>query len=253
MAEKNVQVEVTKTGTTTLATAGKYCDRNIDINTDKVYAAGKQAQNDAFWNSGQSNGKATYLPYFFAGGLWNATTFKPKYDIKPKGLCTGLFRQSNLSDLKGILENQNVILDTSQATNLNDFGSYNKFTRVPKVDLTNVGNKTSQLFANNAGSSRLVHIDELVVSATTQFTASTSFINCDKLEHVIFSGVLGTNGLDLHWSTLLDQESLRSIINILQDKTSVGGTWTVTLGAENLAKLTDAEKAIATQKGWTLA
>ncbi len=48
---------------------------------------------------------------------------------------------------------------------------------------------------------------------------------------------------------------------IIQNATSLGGTiiaeagsvWTVTLGTTNLAKLTDAEKAIATQKGWTLA
>jgi hypothetical protein len=42
-----------------------------------------------------------------------------------------------------------------------------------------------------------------------------------------------------------------SIINALQKKTS--GTWTVTLGTTNLNKLDTNEKAIATDKGWTLA
>lgn len=37
----NVQVSVTKNGTTTLATAGKYCDRNIDVN---VNVPGKATQ-----------------------------------------------------------------------------------------------------------------------------------------------------------------------------------------------------------------
>ena len=44
-----------------------------------------------------------------------------------------------------------------------------------------------------------------------------------------------------------------SILNCLKDYKDSGTTYTVTLGATNLAKLTDAEKAIATQKGWTLA
>ena len=31
---KNIQIDVTENGTTTLATAGKYCDRNIDVNVN---------------------------------------------------------------------------------------------------------------------------------------------------------------------------------------------------------------------------
>lgn len=37
----NTQINVNKNGTTTLATAGKYCDRNIDVNVD---VAGKPTQ-----------------------------------------------------------------------------------------------------------------------------------------------------------------------------------------------------------------
>jgi hypothetical protein len=48
--------------------------------------------------------------------------------------------------------------------------------------------------------------------------------------------------------TLLSHDSLMSIINNL---TTVTGK-TLDLGATNLAKLTDEEKAIATNKGWTL-
>ena len=40
------------------------------------------------------------------------------------------------------------------------------------------------------------------------------------------------------------------VINGLQTVTE---TQTLTLGSTNLAKLTDAEKKIATDKGWTLA
>jgi hypothetical protein len=57
--------------------------------------------------------------------------------------------------------------------------------------------------------------------------------------------------LDTNLSTLttLNHESLVYIIN--NAKTVTGKT--LTLGAVNLAKLTDAEKKVATDKGWTLA
>lgn len=50
--------------------------------------------------------------------------------------------------------------------------------------------------------------------------------------------------------TKLTHDSLMVVINGLQTVTS---KQTLTLGATNLAKLTDEEKAIATDKGWTLA
>ena len=71
----------------------------------------------------------------------------------------------------------------------------------------------------------------------------------------IIGGTININGFDFHWSTKLSHDSLMSIINALQDKTTdtSGTSWVVTLGTENLAKLSDSQKAIATQKGWSLA
>ena len=40
-AGENIQIDITENGTTTLATAGKYCDRNIDVN---VAVPGKATQ-----------------------------------------------------------------------------------------------------------------------------------------------------------------------------------------------------------------
>lgn len=56
--------------------------------------------------------------------------------------------------------------------------------------------------------------------------------------------------LKLSDSTKLTHDSLMVIINGLQTVTT---TQKLTLGETNLAKLTDAEKKIATDKGWTLA
>lgn len=54
-------------------------------------------------------------------------------------------------------------------------------------------------------------------------------------------------------STLLTHDSLMNIINNLYDiKTKGCNTQALTLGATNLAKLTEEEIAIATNKGWTV-
>ena len=55
---------------------------------------------------------------------------------------------------------------------------------------------------------------------------------------------------DISFSTYFTKEALVEILNNLATVTT---TQTLTMGATNLAKLTDEDKAIATNKGWTLA
>ena len=55
--------------------------------------------------------------------------------------------------------------------------------------------------------------------------------------------------LDLTWCEKLTHESLMNVINNLAEVTT---SPTLSLGSENLAKLTDDEKSIAINKGWTL-
>ena len=67
--------------------------------------------------------------------------------------------------------------------------------------------------------------------------------------------MLQTNGtLDISHLTQLDHNSLLLIINGLYDYVGAGssGTRYIKLGDANLAKLSDEEKAIATNKGWTI-
>ena len=64
--------------------------------------------------------------------------------------------------------------------------------------------------------------------------------------------VIGAN-ISFAQSNKLSHDSLMSIINALKDFSSTTTTKTLTLHANSKALLTDSEKAIATQKGWTLA
>lgn len=60
--------------------------------------------------------------------------------------------------------------------------------------------------------------------------------------------------IDLSDSDVLNVDSIMNVITQAADLNSLGITGkTMTFGSTNLAKLTDAQKAVATNKGWTLA
>lgn len=74
------------------------------------------------------------------------------------------------------------------------------------------------------------------------------FRSCRALT-TITGGPRFKSSLDLTTSPSLTHDSIMVIINGLQTVTSS----TLSLGSTNLAKLTDEEKKVATDKGWTLA
>lgn len=77
---------------------------------------------------------------------------------------------------------------------------------------------------------------------------SGMFSGCSSLKSILMHGMKVS--FDIHASTKFEESDLVTILNNLATVTS---TQTLTMGATNLAKLTDEEKAIATNKGWTLA
>ena len=60
------------------------------------------------------------------------------------------------------------------------------------------------------------------------------------------------NGLNLSSSTKYSVDTLVAMFTALADRTGQTA-YTLTLGATNLKKLSDEQKAIATDKNWTLA
>ena len=206
---------------------------------------GIQAEYDRFWDAFQENGNRTDYEYAFVGVAWTDEIFKPKYNITPTK-APFAFTSSKISNIKNALERAGVTLDTSNCTNMNRIFYGSATTVLPKIDFR------AYHAIDNAFTicSQLVEVS-IVVDETVSYT--DAFFSCSALENLTIEGTIGQNGFNVSWSTKLTHESLMSIINALQDKTSAGGTWSITLGTANLAKLTDAEKAIATQKGWTLA
>ena len=90
-------------------------------------------------------------------------------------------------------------------------------------------------------------VPQLDVSGVTDM--ATMFYNCSSLEQIRMINI--NANLDISASTKFTREALLEIIGNLKAQTS--GSKKLTMGSTNLAKLTDEDKAIATNQGWTLA
>lgn len=95
---------------------------------------------------------------------------------------------------------------------------------------------------------KLTSVPLLNTSKVTSMTNAFSIINSAL---TTLGGFTGLNvALDLSRLTALTHDSIMNVINEAADVTA--SPKTLTLGSTNLAKLTAAEKAVATNKGWTL-
>ena len=85
------------------------------------------------------------------------------------------------------------------------------------------------------------------VNCINSYGLDSAFIGCVNLKELNFYNI--TDNIKLNDCTKMTRDALVEVLNNLATVTS---TKTCTLGATNLAKLTDEDKAIATNKGWTL-
>lgn len=226
----------------------------IAENQQKVYNAGKKAEYDRFWKVFQENGQRGNYFYAFAGGGWTPETFKPKYPIRIAETatinrnCEGMF----LGFMRGY-EGQPISLtpemvDFSQAMLIQDTFSCANFDTIT-ADFSNAvslwGAFQQHKAVNQKKTTRAIHLK--VTEKCTNFTGTFNY--CGNLEELLFTedSTIAAK-IDVTHCEKLSHESLMSILYALKD----GANLTCTLGTVNLAKLTDAEKVIATEKGWTL-
>ena len=213
---------------------------------DEGYAEGKQAVYNSFWDAYQTNGNRTDYSSGFFGAGWTDETFKPKYDLQPKK-AGEMFSYSRITNLVSLLEELGVTLDFSQSTDMSYvFSNAYSLKRVGVMDCSSAPNINS-LFMN----CYVETVGKLILPPNAEMRYA--FDGSSALKDIIIEGEISYNGVDFVVSTKLTHDSLMSIINALADNSGSGTTKTCNLGTTNLAKLTDAEKAIATQKGWTLA
>lgn len=226
----------------------------IAENEQRVYDAGKKAEADLFWDEYQNNGaRVDYQHAFRAGaGDGGGWTWERLSGIKHKATPTnaaymfyrfGSAKNEAVGDYSLIADK----FDFSKSTDM-QYAFYSARMSNITLDLSSATN-LSFAFSGAFDSS----IKTLTLKVTEKWTtgANYAFAYCSGLQNLTFTedSVIACDGLNLSWSGGLTHDSLMSVINALKS----GVTKTLTLGATNLAKLTNEEKAIATQKGWTLA
>lgn len=119
--------------------------------------------------------------------------------------------------------------DTSKVTDMSYmFQDCDKLTTIPLLDASNV-TTIYYMFYNAKAVTTFGGLMNFGMQRTVN--TSSAFSNSNQFTH----------------------DSLMNIINNLYDRASAGySTATLPLGSTNLAKLSNEEKAVATQKGWTL-
>lgn len=232
-----------KTGEMGLIKPADFADK-----VDEVYEAGKQSEYDNFWDVYQQNGERNDYKNAFGGLSWNATTFKPKYDINPTGSAYMMFANWGVQNLAQLIKNSGIKIDYSGVTQTTLMFYLGGISDVGTVDLT--GASTLQQCFYGCYNLRNIH---LILRETGNQSFSNPFYSNPELVTLTIEGVIGRNGFDVSGSTKLSPKSVSGIVKALKDYSGSSSTYTITLGTTNLAKLTNAEKVTATQKGWTLA
>lgn len=171
-----------------------------------------------FWDSFQENGNRTQYPYAFYYPCWNDITYNPKYPIviDANGNTISTFAYSTITDTK--------------------------------VNIT-IKSQAQQTFYK---CSNLVTIRSLTITESATI-ARNLFADCPALENLtITEGSVISTDPNLSLCPKLTHDSLISVITALKDYSGSGESYTLTIGATNLEKITEDEMYIAEQKGWSI-
>lgn len=180
--------------------------------------------------------------FFEAGGKCSkstATSFEG---------CWKFDDTANVTSMKSMFSNCLMLetvpqLDTSNATDMSFmFFSSEKLRTVPQFDTSNVTNMGDMFGACGY----LETVPQFDASNVTNMKGM--FYRCDYIKQIHMINI--NANLDISYSTRFTREALLEIIGNLKSQTS--GSKKLTMGSTNLAKLTDEDKKIATDKGWTL-
>lgn len=158
-----------------------------------------------------------------------------------------LLNTSNVTNMKDMFASCDNLasvpqFNTSKVISMSGMFSFcKKLTTIPQFDTSKVTNMSSMF----ESCPKLTAVPQLDVSKATNL--SYMFSGCSSLKSILMTGMKAN--FDISASTRFEKSDLVTIINNLATVTE---TKTLTMGSRNLAKLTDEEKAIATNKGWTL-
>lgn len=209
--------------------------------------AGIQNSYNDFWDIYQQNGNRYHYSYAFGGYGWTDKTFKPKYDIiVGNNVSPCLFAYSHITNLKKILNEQNVILDTSQCTDIGSmFSGCSNLYSIPQIDASN-SKHCNSLFTYCG---LIDNIDLIIKNDGTQ-TFTNTFYNCNQLNSLKITGVIGES-VSLKQSKHLSKQSVINVINALSS-TASGKTLTLHNDVRYQFNNADWNNLINSKTNWTI-
>lgn len=206
-------------------------------------------------------------------------------DSKIKQLDLSKWDVSKVTNLEFFLQNNNVITslnlsnwDTSSVTNMKNIFQYCDKLSDLKFDFNTSNVTTMDALFDYCMSFTELDLSKWDVSQVSSMSAifndcrnltylslknwnmqnvtnvSSMFGNTESLTDLILDGAIFPKrdlNIGLHNSRNITVESLLSVLNSLPQLDD-GTSYYVQLGSDNIAKLSDDQKAIATNKGWTL-
>lgn len=253
MSEFNI--EVSSNTSVRLPTAGKYCDRDIVVTATggggdggygEGFEAGQQTEYDRFWDAYQQNGSRKHYSHAFAGHGWTLDICKPKYSMQPTDAYMMFMRNQSIANVPEWLAENGISIDFSQATSAKYVFSESEIEEVGVLDFR----KCTNLYALFDNCTKLKTIGTIMLADGTSL--DYMFGGCAALENVTIEGVI-SKSVSFSTCSKLTHDSLISIINALKDYSGSGTNYKLTLHATAKARLSTAEIAVATQKGWTIA
>lgn len=214
----------------------------------------------------------------FAKLLKNVTNASSMFNYSSlKTFDANVFDTSTWKSIKGMFSNMQQLtsidvskLDTSNVEEMNDL--FINDSKLIELDLRTFNISKVKIISQFVAScSSLVTLNLDGWDASEINTANNCYNNCNSLTNLTFMNNFGKGftikqnnyivyKINLSYSTKLTHESLMDVINKLYDlnltyDVANGGTLytqQLVLGADNIAKLTENEIAIATNKGWVV-
>lgn len=195
----------------------------IAENVPKVYEAGKQKQEEEFWDIVSRNWTRKHWGQAFR--YWDCEYIHPPKQIKPTQECTHMFAAN--PSLKKI-EKKYFDFSSMSLISAQDMcqgcPSLEVFEDVGLPAMTNY----NYIFSSDRA---LKTIECLRFSDKTISTTNT-FVLCDSLENITIEGEICIS-IDFQWSKLLTKSSIESIITHLSDTTTTDATLTLSAEAVN--------------------
>ena len=200
-------------------------------------------------SSYKNNPDFIFCPYFDTAGVMNMGNMFSDFSNM---ISIPLLDMSNVTSMSWLFNNCTSLqtippLNTSSVTKTDHmFSNCTSLKTIPQLDTSNVTNMDGMFYS----CSNLSRIEGLDMSRVSD--ASNMFVSCSKLSYIRLTGSLNTS-LDLSYTTLLDYDSVKSVLTAASNTTNTDRKtlkFNSTLTDQNgeLASLV----STCTAKGWTV-